>query len=169
MYTRKLFLLTIVFLFVAGCGTSSTPAQPPTLAPATNTTAPTAEPAQPTATSTSVPLTYPVVDTGQGKCYDNDVEIACPADGPFFGQDSQYTGLEPSFTANSDGTISDNNTGLTWQQSPDGNGDGKINAADKLTFTAAGDHCTNLSLAGQEDWRLPDIKTLASLMDFLGT
>ena len=170
MNTRKLFILIIVFLFVAGCGTSSTPAQPTAPVKATETTPPAAATTEkPIATSTSVPLTYPVVDTGQGKCYDNDVEIPCPADGVFFGQDAQYTGLEPGFTANSDGTVSDNKTGLTWQQTPDVNGDGKINAADKLTFTAAGEHCTNLSLAGQDDWRLPDIKTLASLMDFLGT
>ena len=169
MNTRRLLMLLIVFLFVTGCGKSSTPAQPTSL-PATQTTEPTAAATElPTATSTTVPLTYPVIDTGQGKCYDNDVEIPCPADGPFFGQDSQYTGLEPSFTANSDGTVSDNNTGLTWQQTPDVNGDGKINAADKLTYTAAGEHCEKLELAGQSDWRLPDIKTLASLMDFLGT
>ena len=169
MNTRKFFMLLIVFLFLTGCGTSSTPTPAPVVK-ATETTAPTAgATAQPTATSTAVPLTYPIVDTGQGKCYDNNAEVPCPAEGAFLGQDAQYTGLEPSFTANSDGTVSDNNTGLTWQQTPDMNGDGKINAADKLTFTAAGERCEKLELAGQSDWRLPDIKTLGSLLDFLGT
>ena len=39
---------------------------------------------------------YPVVDTGQTVCYDNAVEIACPAEGePFYGQDAQHTAMRP--------------------------------------------------------------------------
>ena len=123
-----------------------------------------------TATSTPAPLTYPIVDSGQGKCYDNNAEIPCPPEpAAFFGQDAQYTGLEPGFTSNTDGTVTDKNTGLIWQKSPDVDGNGQITAADKLTISAAGDHCKGLNTAGQSDWRLPDIKTLYSLMDFRGT
>jgi Protein of unknown function (DUF1566) len=175
MNKRNLSLLLIVFLFLGGCGPKST-ARPSATATspaslgnpspaATGGTTP-----QVTASSTPAPVTYPIVDSGQGKCYDNTAEIPCPpAAGAFFGQDAQYSGLQPAFTKNADATVTDKNTGLIWQQSPDVDGNGIINAADKLTFAAAGEHCKNLSLAGQSDWRLPDIKTLYSLMDFRGT
>ena len=174
MYKRILPLFLIVFLFVSGCGPAATATQPAATAtqapvavsspvPAAGTTP------EATATSTPAPLTYPIVDSGQGKCYDNNAEIPCPSSGAFFGQDAQYTGLEPAFTNNTDGTVTDKNTGLIWQKSPDVDGNGTINAADKLTISAAGDHCKSLSLSGQSDWRLPDIKTLYSLMDFRGT
>jgi Protein of unknown function (DUF1566) len=170
MYTRIFSMFLIVFLLLTGCGKAATP-QPASPVPATTTVpAPTVETApQATATSTAAPLTYPIVDTGQGKCYDANAEIPCPANGSFFGQDAQYTGLEPGYTSNSDGTVTDANTGLTWQKSPDVDGNGKINAADKLTHAAASDYCENLTLGGSSDWRLPDIKTLYSLIDFRGS
>jgi hypothetical protein len=123
-----------------------------------------------TASGPTGSLTYPIVDTGQGKCYDNSTEIPCPSAGEaYYGQDSQYTGIEPSYTNNGNGTITDNVTGLTWQQTSDRDGNGMINAADKLTYSAAVTYCQTLTLAGYTDWRLPDIKTLYSLMDFRGT
>ena len=44
---------------------------------------------------------------------------------------------EPNYTDNGDGTVSDNITGLMWQQSPDTDGDGDIDAADKLSYDQA--------------------------------
>ncbi len=116
-------------------------------------------------------IAYPIVDTGQTTCYDDSGTLAaCPAKGEaFYGQDAQHTGNAPGYTNNNNGTITDNITGLTWQQSADTNGDGDISAADKLTYTEAGNYCQNLSLAGHTDWRLPDIKQLYSLIDFSGT
>jgi len=113
---------------------------------------------------------YPVVDTDQELCYDDGgSEIACPAEGhSFYGQDAQYDGNQPSYTDNGDGTVTDNITGLMWQQSPDTDGDGDIDAEDKLNYAAAGTYCQNLTLAGYTDWRLPDIKALYSLIDFRG-
>jgi hypothetical protein len=117
-----------------------------------------------------VNASYPVVDTGQALCYDDSgAEIACPAEGAaFYGQDAQYDGSQPSFTDNGDGAITDNVTGVMWQQSADTDGDGDIDAADKLTYNGAGNYCANLTRAGHTDWRLPDIKTLYSLIDFGG-
>ena len=114
---------------------------------------------------------YPIVDTGQATCYDgNGSTIPCPATGnAFSGQDAQYTGSIPSYTDNGDGTITDNVTGLMWQRSADTDGDGDIDAADKLSYSAAGSYCDNLALASHSDWRLPDIKQLYSLIDFTGT
>ena len=84
---------------------------------------------------------YVVVDTAQELCYDDAVAITCPAIGqPFDGQDAQYTGPEPSYTLSADGrTVYDAHTGLTWQRSPDTNGDGVLDSDDKLIFAEARD------------------------------
>lgn len=114
-------------------------------------------------------LTYPIVDTGQTTCYNAAVSITCPTGGSAFaGQDAQFDGQQPSYTNNGNGTITDNVTGVMWQQSPDTDTDGDIDAADKFTYSEAGNYCQNLSLAGYTDWELPDIKTLYSLIDFSG-
>lgn len=105
-------------------------------------------------------LTYPVVDTGQSKCYNHTSQITCPSvSGPFFGQDAQYSGRSASFRDNGNRTVSDLNTGLMWQQ----NLIGKMSYADAL---AGAD---SFSLAGYSDWRLPTIKELYSLIQFYGS
>lgn len=111
----------------------------------------------------------PVVDTAQDACYGLTTAMTCPEqDEALFGQDAQYPGNAPAYSDNGDGTVSDAVTGLMWQRSPDTDGDGDIDAADKLTFGAAQGHCDQLVLAGHDDWRLPDIKQLYSLIDFRG-
>ncbi|MCI5223663.1 MAG: DUF1566 domain-containing protein [Candidatus Electrothrix sp. AR4] len=112
---------------------------------------------------------YTVVDTGQTSCFGLDNAISCPSAGSdFFGQDAQYDGKTPSYTDNGNGTIMDNNTGLQWQQTSDSDGDGIIDYNDKMNQAQANSYCQNLVLANQDDWRLPDIKTLYSLIDFSG-
>ena len=60
---------------------------------------------------------YPVIDTHQTTCYDNQDEIPPPAPGaPFHGQDAQYDGLLPQHLDNGDGTVSDLVTGLMGLQ-----------------------------------------------------
>jgi hypothetical protein len=119
--------------------------------------------------------TYPIVDTGQTACYDEDgPAITCPTEGQaFYGQDAQFDGNQPSYTLSADGlTVYDNVTGLTWTQSPDLNGDGDINTDDKLTFAEAQAYPNTLNAqnyGGYSDWRLPTMKQLYSLMDFRGT
>ena len=127
----------------------------------------------PTLVSEGIPVTenasYPIVDTGQGACYDDSGVITCPAEGAaFYGQDAQYTGNTPNYTNNGDGTVTDNVTGLIWQQSADTDGDGDIDAADKMAYESANLYCENLSYAGYDDWQLPSIKQLYSLIDFSG-
>ena len=110
-----------------------------------------------------------VVDTGQDRCYDNRSAITCPSPGvAFYGQDAQHASRAPSWRDNGDGTVTDLNTGLTWLQSPDLNGDGAIDAADKLTFQQAVARAASITAAGHDDWRLPTIKELYSLIDFRG-
>jgi PKD repeat protein len=125
----------------------------------------------------SVPIVtapYVVVDTGQTACYDDVGPIACPASGqPFEGQDAQHAGYAPGLTISGDGlTVHDATTGLTWQRSTDTDGNGVIDAADKLTFAEALVYAETLNASGFggfSDWRLPTIKELYSLMDFRGT
>ncbi|MFC1452591.1 DUF1566 domain-containing protein [Verrucomicrobiota bacterium] len=114
------------------------------------------------------------VDTGQESCSDDTQAIATPSPGETFaGQDAQYDGNQPSYTLSGDGlTVYDNNTGLTWQQSPDTNGDGNLDAADKKTWNELQAYPATLNAAGfggYSDWRLPSIKDLYSLIDFRGT
>jgi len=60
-----------------------------------------------------------------------------------------------NFNDNSNGTVTDINTGLMWQQ-----GEGGQKAwEDAITY------CEGSSLAGYTDWRLPNIKELESITD----
>jgi hypothetical protein len=177
--TRTLFI-SLLALTLAACASSpapagdEAPAQVGTPAPAEGTFPPAAPDEGPSpAVSDPGPSAgarpYPVVDTAQAQCYDDNTAIACPSAGEaYYGQDAQFTGHAPGYTDNGDGTVTDTVTGLTWQRSPDTDGDGQIGAPDKLTYAEAGVYCETLTLAGHDDWRLPDIKTLYSLMDFRG-
>src|SRR3990172_11418815 len=112
---------------------------------------------------------YVVVDTGQTTFYDNSKTISIPQPGePFFGQDAQYNGTQHSYQNNGDGTVTDLVTGLMWQKSPDTNGDGVINYSDKMFFDDAKAYAASFHLAGYNDWRLPTIKELYSLIMFSG-
>lgn len=165
MFRRTVYLALIVVLLAVTLSTSATASPPPANDIASGTIAVSTETA-PAAAGVS----YPIVDTGQVTCYDNGGAIACPTEGEaFYGQDAQYDGAQPSYTDNGDGTVTDNVTGLMWQQSPDTDGDGDIDAADKLTYHAALAGADTFSLAGYDDWRLPTIKELYSLILFSGT
>jgi hypothetical protein len=61
-----------------------------------------------------------------------------------------------NFTANGNGTVSDSNTGLVWQQ-------GEVTPT--VTWEAALTYCENLSLGNHTDRRLPNIKELRSISD----
>jgi hypothetical protein len=104
---------------------------------------------------------YTVVDTGQAKCYSDTREIPCPQEGEaFYGQNAQYAGVQPSYKDNGDGTVIDLNTGLMWQKTPD--------LDHKVTYVEAVAGAATFELAGYDDWRLPSIKELYSLIDFNG-
>lgn len=104
-------------------------------------------------------VTFNIPDTGQSKCYNNTDEITCPAVGSdFYGQDAQYTNNSPDYTDNNDDTITDNVTGLVWQK----------NMGEKMTFEKAFSKAEKLNLGGHDDWRVPTIKELYSLILFSG-
>jgi hypothetical protein len=101
---------------------------------------------------------YVIVDTGQNSCYDNSDEISYPEPGEsFYGQDAQYNGIQPSYQDNGDGTVTDLNTGLMWQQTPVNSG---------FFWQEAVDYCNDLELAGYDDWRIPSLKEIFSISDF---
>jgi len=114
-------------------------------------------------------VTYPVPDTHQDECYNKSTEIDCPSPGEaWYGQDAQFHGTQPSYTDHGDGTVTDNVTSLMWVKSPDLNGDGVIKVTDKLSYHDAASQADDFALAGYDDWRLPTIKEMYSLMDFRG-
>jgi hypothetical protein len=101
---------------------------------------------------------YPVVDTGQDRCYSNTGELVYPRrQEPFYGQDAQYVGRSPSYRDNGNGTVTDLNTGLMWQKTPD---------FVKRALSEAESYADSLSLAGYNDWRLPNVKELQSIVDY---
>jgi len=104
-------------------------------------------------------VAYPLTETGQTACYDTDgAEIDCPAEGEaLYGQDSQFSGNAMSYTDNGDGTVTDNITGLTWQQTPTG---------EHISAQQATEYCASLELGGTDDWRVPSAKELFSIDDF---
>ncbi len=135
---------------------------------------PTATPTGPTATPSTPPEnSYPIVDTGQTVCYNNSSSITFPDPGDaFYGQDAQFDGYQPSYTSSPDElTVQDNVTGLIWQHTIDSNDDGIIDVNDKMTWTEAQSYPDTLNAelyGGYDDWRLPSIKELYSLIDFTG-
>jgi len=102
---------------------------------------------------------YTIVDTGQSTFYDHSNIISIPLEGhAFYGQDAHYKGNQPFYADNGDGTVTDLNTGLMWLQDP----------GDKKTWQEAMDEVSSLNLAGFNDWRVPTIKELYSLILFSG-
>ena len=62
-----------------------------------------------------------------------------------------------AFVDNDDGTVEDRATGLTWQKQDSAEG---MNWEDALSL------CENLTLAGNDEWRLPSAKELQSIVDY---
>ena len=104
--------------------------------------------------------TYPIVDTGQQRCYNDRHEISYAQAGQAFsGQDAQYVGNTPKYRNNGDGTVTDLVTGLMWQADP----------GRKMTCARAVQGAAKCRLGDHTDWRLPTIKELYSLILFSGT
>ncbi len=97
-------------------------------------------------------------DTGQVKCYDESSEIECGSG--YIGQDAEYdTGCHQSYMDNGDGTVSDNCTGLIWQQEAPFSG----------PWGDCLEYCENLELTGYSDWRLPNVNELQTLINYSRT
>lgn len=103
---------------------------------------------------------YNINPTGQTLCYNIDGEVieAPKAGEELYGQDANFNNeTKFSFIDNGDGTVTDTNSGLTWQQTPPLEG---------MTWQEAKEYCENLEFGGFSDWRLPTAKELFSISDF---
>ncbi|MBU0945423.1 MAG: DUF1566 domain-containing protein [Proteobacteria bacterium] len=132
-------------------------------------------------------------DTGQNSCYNNSTLITCPDNGqPFYGQDGQYLSPQPSYTKLDAAGVAlpfstaiwsmvrDNVTTLIWEMKTD---DGSIHDKDVRYYwcdsssqnpglcdgvenTESFIHSLNSArFGGYEDWRLPTILELATLLN----
>lgn len=63
-------------------------------------------------------------------------------------------------------TVTDNQTGLIWAKCAEGQSGAACTGSVILyTWSAALNHAAGSTLAGQSDWRLPNIKELASIVE----
>ena len=67
--------------------------------------------------------------------------------------------LRAQFTDHENGTVTDNLTGLMWTKDTQ-------QISGRMTWQDAVNACDNLTYAGHEDWRLPHVKELQSLIDY---
>ncbi len=104
-------------------------------------------------------VNYPIVHTGVDEFYDAYSKIKFPdIENALYWQDAGRILNKPSYTDNGDNTITDNITGLIWQKE----------MGEKMTYTDAERKADSLSLGGYDDWRIPTIKELYSLIQFNG-
>lgn len=75
---------------------------------------------------------------------------ACPPSEP----EPEHTGTPTETGSTTDLVWTDDATGLTWE----------LEAAPPVDWAAAGSRCDGLTLAGHDDWRLPTISELRSLI-----
>ncbi len=74
-----------------------------------------------------------------------------------FDEDSDYIKNPPSYTDNGNETVTDNVTGLMWQQQDDDK---------ERIWDEAISYCYDLTIAGYSDWRLPSDIELMSIVNY---
>jgi hypothetical protein len=116
----------------------------------------------------AVAAAFQLPDTGQTKCYQTVspyAEIPCAGTG----QDGEYSINPMSYTDNLNGTVTDNNTGLTWQRQDvaDTHNWYEATGTYDATYNATSySVCGSLPLGGYTDWRLPSKKELITIIDY---
>ena len=106
----------------------------------------------------SYPLNLTLPHTAQTTCYDAaGTEISCPDPDLSMAQDGSYIANQLSFTEMGDSTVSDNVTGLRWQQSDDNTARSYVNAVTE---------CADSTLGGFDDWRLPNARELVRMVNY---
>ena len=89
------------------------------------------------------------------------------------GEDSDDTSLSsPSYTDNTNGTVTDNITGLMWTRCSMKENSAIDDTADCSSVhgtynnSAAATSCSGLTYAGHSDWRLPTVPELISIVNY---
>jgi hypothetical protein len=103
----------------------------------------------------------PLLASGQTTCSDIPGAIV---DCAGTGQDGEIrAGVVQRYTSHDNGTVTDLNTGLTWEKKT------AANMFDAYTWDEAFVYVAGLNAArfgGHDDWRVPNIRELQSLIDF---
>ena len=108
----------------------------------------------------------PLPATGQTTCWDSSRNVI-PCAGT--GQDGELRkGAPLAYVDNGNGTVTDLNTGLVWEKLSD---DGTVHDKDNLytwanAFTAHVAALNFTSFAGYNDWRLPNVRELQSIVNY---
>jgi len=98
--------------------------------------------------------------TGQTNCYNTTAGVVDCGSADFPGQDGSYQAGCPSeerFVDHGDDTVTDTCTGLMWQ---------KNTAPGTYNWQNALKYCEDLSLSEYDDWRLPNVRELQSIVDY---
>jgi len=154
---RRWILVTAVLAALAltatGCGSDGGEDEAATSTSSTAADAATTTTAAPDERTTNLPA------TGLVECFDATTTIDCPGEGEAFSlQDGQVQAGGPmTYTDNGDGTVTDEVTGLMWQQEFS-----QVSFADAPATAEAAD------TGGYDDWRVPTIEKLWSLIDLTG-
>lgn len=103
-------------------------------------------------------ITYTITHTGQTQRYDDGGRVIYPKQGEaFYGQDADHASTPMAFKDIGNGTVQDLKTGLQWTKAPE-----------ECTYRQAVQKASACRVGGHDDWRLPTVKELYSLMDFRG-
>jgi hypothetical protein len=116
----------------------------------------TSNPGGKTASGDSSPIT--VTGLANGKAYTFTAKATnAVGSGPASRKSNSVT-PDPAagYLNNGDGTVTDNKTGLMWQQADDWT---------KRTWADAGQYCASLVLGGHDDWRLPPWDEILTIVD----
>jgi phage baseplate assembly protein gpV len=102
---------------------------------------------------------YKIRHTGVYKYYDTISVISNPeSQSVFFIQDAKNYDVSDNFIDNGDGTITDKVTGLMWTK----------NLTPKLRLEDVKVNLSQINAGKYNDWRIPSIKELFSLIDYTG-
>jgi len=122
---------------------------------------------------------FAVPPTGQTRCYYDYIWFDCPASrsDPYWGQDAQFPkartltcsgGPCSTSAAVENEIVTDSLIGLVWQRALPSVYDGCTKGATEgslCNWQEAKNYCENLEYGGQNDWRLPNIFELQSIVD----